>query len=170
MSNPNWPRWVKSSIYQHFNALTRTDTALTKLKTDGVIGKVPMQFEGEELDRTNRTGLDKVSNIELKINGPKERALPNGEYRLDVDIHQVIQAVINELYDYERIKGLAQAMHGDFLLYKLGDGAEDDGTSFACLQLLQDQPLDIRDYGRINQDTRILHGTITGRYRAYVTE
>lgn len=174
MINPNWARWVKASVYQHFASLNRTDPLALKIKTNGVVGMIPIHFEGDARNRDNREGQDTASYLEVKIDGPSIRELTDGEFRLEVMIHQVILAVedLDDIYLYDRIKGLAMAMHEDFLLYRLGEGADDDGLAFGCLKFRQDSkcPLETHDYGRVDQGTRMYQGTITGCYRADITE
>ena len=83
--NPNWPRWIKASIAQHFKNAIGTNLFV--------------HLEGED-----RRTKDKHAYCEVRLDGPKSNELSKGYWEIDITIDVLVDTYKSEddLYLHER--------------------------------------------------------------------
>jgi len=153
--NKNWPRWVFASISKHF---------------DGKRQGLPLFIEGQHRDTRSLKDF-----IELRMDGPQFTEISRKYWRLYFEINILVQSTIDD-NNYHRIHqnvGIVAAAFSDIVLFKYGDGPDDDQELWACAHLMQDtrkrQHLDIFHFGQIDKQCKLLQATVEGHYETFVT-
>ena len=124
-ANPNWSRWIFSSLADY----------LKRIATDN---KIPVLVEGVD-DRTDAI-LKKPEHVEIAITGPFSRNPTRGYYILRVGVRVLIHSQMSKdsRYGPQRIAGLYQeALDGYISIYRKGNDISDDKTLLGCLSLLK---------------------------------
>lgn len=151
--NRHWPRWIKSSINVHFNAVAAA-------------GNLPIYIEG-----ATRSTHDEVAFAELRLTGPRVTEQNKGYWCLEIDIDILIdqKMVKDDIYAYDRNIGTMLAgFTTDIAVFKLGNGADDDPSEqLGCLSLLPSatESIIVTNFGAPNKDIKMLQATIEASYR-----
>jgi len=151
----NLARWIFQSIVVHFSS---TASGLS----------LPYFIEGiDEMD----DDVMRANHVELRITGPTIKEVSNGYFTID--------AVINFLFTKQMEASDADAYNliqwtGEFStvmldpvpIYKLGTGADDDGTLIGCLEVKKGKNEAVRvwHFGRLDKDTRVLQSVCDALY------
>jgi len=137
--NSKWPRWVKASIYKHF---------------DTNKGSLDLFVEGQE-----RPDIQEWA--ELRLNGPIFEEASKDVWSIVVDINVLIGTnLAKDIYLQDKAIGIVSSIFVTNLpVYEYGDS----GNQFGCL-ILVDHIKTIQ-YGQINPDTKLLYATVEGQYR-----
>lgn len=154
MINVNWARWIHASINKQFN--------------DNCHSTVKLYIEGTE--RNTRA----IKNfLELRIDGPKIDEISRNYYRLYVEINILAQALLDvDIYQLQRLVGLAQSLFVDIPVYKYGTGTEDTEALLGCLQRITSvrgsEFIDATNFGQIAPDNKINQATIETHYEMFL--
>jgi len=150
--NENWSRWIRASIFKHFDD-----------KRKGV----HVFVEGSE-----RTTSGKDQWAEIRFDGPFARENSKDCWELTIEINVLIESILNKdnLYVIEKPIGImCAAFERNIIVYRYGDGPDDDQSILGCLQLLVNDPegdgIMVSRFGQIEPDTNLEAATIEGHYR-----
>ena len=153
--NKNWPRWLFASVSKHFSD-----------RRSGLI----MYIEGQHRDTRSLKDF-----IELRMDGPQFTEISHNYWKVYVEINMLVQSAMDN-NNYHRIHtnvGIVAAAFSDIVLYKYGNGPDDDQSQWGCLSLIQDsdkrQRLDIFHFGQIDRQTKLLQATVEGHYDTHIT-
>lgn len=155
--DPNWARWIRASINDHF---------VNSDRTDPVLGLIPMFFEGQ-VRSNERSG----SEMELRLHGPHIHEVSKNYYKVIVEPSVILQTPENEsdMYAFDRVIGLAAAMFDRCIaVFKYGPDPGDDDSYVFGLQR-EDSPETLTPYGKVNASTRIHEGSVSATYVGYIT-
>lgn len=153
--NESWPRWLKASIYKHFD--TRK-------------GSYHLSFEG--LNPRGTTELP--SWAELRVDGPYCQELSKDYWNLYVEINVLISAQKNpdNLYAWDTMLGkFLSAFESSINVYKKGSGVVDDDSLVGCLAMLVGtrQQLQVSQFGQIEPDSNLQQAVIEAHYQMNLT-
>lgn len=146
--NDNWPRWIFASVSKHF------ETVLSSFK---------MFIEGEERDQWEESDF-----IELRIDGPYFREIQSG-WKAKIEINILLQVVMtNDVHLIYRNAGLIASAFTPIVVYKYGNGVDDDDSQIGCLKLVQNiranELLVISHFGKIKPDLPLLQASVEGHF------
>lgn len=146
--NDNWPRWIFASVSKHF------ETALSSFK---------MFIEGEERDKWEKSDF-----IELRVDGPYFREIQSS-WIAKIEINILLQVVmVNDVHLIHRNTGLIASAFTPIVVYKYGDGVDDDDSQIGCLKLVQNiranELLVISHFGKIKPDLPLLQASVEGHF------
>ena len=149
----HWPRWINASINQHF---------------DSNITGVKLFIEGQHRD----TRTDEEF-FELRVNGPYLTEVSKDYWFVEVMVNTLVQATMNnDLYRIQRLTGTLVPVYISIPMFRLGDGAEDDGLQFGCLKLVQDvgnrRRIKVDYFGQIRPETKLQQATVDADYYMYL--
>lgn len=155
--NVNLPRWMFTSLSEHFRTVTGTIPALTYY-VEGV-------DEPEAGDFQNDTAI-------FKMNGPiAHQGSSNDEWysiEIMVLLTDIIQLTGDNAYSIYEWAGIFQgSMLNDVIqIFRYGTGVEDDDTLVGCLQPDPSVNNNVRvvSYGQVDKDLRIKQVSINGRF------
>jgi len=143
MKDPNWARWLYTSVVKHF-----TQAAIK--------ANIPIY-----LDRDDNRDTDWA---ELRFGGPYIRQPSRNVYFGEVNVDIMITAFIKtDQYVMQRYTGLFQAYFYPICCYRYGDGDADDGTYFATLKLT-DGNINVRNFGLILPENKFIRSTVESDY------
>ncbi len=155
MSREHLPRWTHASIKEYF-----------KRNHSGS----PIYFEGED-DRKS----DESFWMEVRIDGPS--LIPLGtrnEYMGVVEINIMISCKKDEKYvhRFQDVIGLALKLLSAkcISIKKIGNSALsiDDGTNFSFLQLLDDEPMPVNNFGQVDTTLRLQQASVEAHYKMQI--
>ena len=153
-ANKNWPRWVFTSIADHFKIVAAAET-------------IPFLIEGIE-DRTSGK-IRLIDHAELRINGPSSKELSRNDYVLTFNVNIILQSYMDEHNAYTIVQnaGVFYAAMGPIDVYKHGNGPDDDGSFLGCLVLREElaEPRFVQHFGQIKEDTRLRESMVGGKYK-----
>ena len=147
----NWPRWIISSIIEHF-----------RLRRQGL----PFFVEG-----THRDDIKDADGIELRIDGPNITEENKNYFYLDCEINILISSIINDInfYRIHEDVGIVSAAFTDIQVFKYGEGIDDDQSLLGCMKLKQSSgdkdKIQVNHFGQISPEIKLLQATIEGHYR-----
>jgi len=150
--DPNWSRWIKASIAQHFSDAF----APSGLK---------MYLEGTPRD----TDLTKDF-VEVRLNGPTWRAGSQNEWICDpITINVFVQSKEDQedAYRLDKNIGLVSAAFTTTIpILKLGTGVGDDQSVITCLNLNSQgkDTLRVIQFGQVTPSTQLLRAAVEGDY------
>lgn len=142
MINPDWDRWIRSSVNVYLDAEIRTALGEMKILPEGA----------PEQDRAGAQDW-----IEIRMDGPKYQPLGNSEWRVTVEINLLINSLINEgnIYRHRDIAGeIAAILSGTIPVKKYGN---DNTISLGCLRI---EDIYTHYYDRAGKDTPLKQATI----------
>lgn len=138
MLNKNWTRWIRASIYKHFNTYREN---------------LILFFEPQE--RISR------EYVEVRANGPIYIQLNRKEYDVLIDVSTIITTIVSkDMYNIFKRQGIVESIMGKPInVLKYGDG---DG-SLGCLKL--NGRLVSNYFGKIAHDVTLEQATVEGQYQ-----
>jgi len=145
-ANPNWSRWIYSSLAGHLH-----DAA----------GAIPALVEGVE-DRTDAF-MQAPERAEIRVNGPIANELSHDYWRLDVFANVVVTVQFGNPYRIQEIAGLFQAEMDEPVEVKQFGG---DESHVGCLS---PGKITITHFGQVDPTNRILQATVDCSYHIYLT-
>lgn len=152
MSRRHLPRWVHASIKDY-------------IKKNYAGG--PIQFEGED-DRNSEVPFW----TEVRIDGPSLVTLgTRGEYLGVVEVNLLITCKKDEKYVHlfqDKIGAGLEILKARCIpIRKIGsaDTSIDDGTNFTFLQLLDDEPMPVNNFGQIDKTLRQQQASLEAHYK-----
>lgn len=154
MQNPNWIRWIKSSINLHFDAL---------------ISGIPLFIEGENRD----DGLK--SSAELRMDGPDFSEISKGYWQFDIMIDVLIKSHFSDKDAYIRERNIGYVLAAfttDISIFRYGDSADDDRTALlGCFKLCpsEGEPIRVLHFGQVTNDIRLTQTSVQAAYRMNLT-
>lgn len=145
----NLPRWILASASKYFS-----DVAIAN--------NLHYFVEG-----TTRETEEYQKSIEFRMDGPDFTRLSKDYYRIDVNINILwsYNQDDEDFHETERIKGILIDAMTDLCVYKYGDGPNDDNSLIGTLQLKQ--AVKANNFGLIQQNTRLIQGTVEGSYSMF---
>ncbi len=156
-ADPNWPRWITTSIYKYFYG---------KLH-----GDVSVYLEGQ-----NRQTEGQKSYVEIRYNGPTVDRLTPRTFKLYVSINILvvyIKATEDNLYSFDNIIGLVTtAFPNAFQVMRYGDGTQDDQLEVGCLKQKPEpgkDMIEVMRYGQADPNIRMVEATIEASYEMLLT-
>ena len=155
--NANLPRWLLSSMADHFSTIAATQTGLN--------------YYVEAVDEPEVRDFQTDSAL-FKLTGPVVHQGSGGVewYSLEMIIllTDIIQLRNDNAYSIQNWAGAFQAsMINDALsIYRRGDGVEDDDSLIGCLEPDPSVRNNVRvvSYGQVDKDLRIKQCSINGRF------
>lgn len=147
--NPNWPRWIYSSLVKHFND-RRKD--------------VPFYVEGQSRSES-------VANYaELRVDGPYFNEVSHALWDIDILVAILIQTIRDDddLYKIQRYSGIfLSSFTTDIPIFRFGDQEGDDAKHLMCLSLSPERNERIRvtTYGQVQIATNIAQASIEAKYQ-----
>ncbi len=150
--NPNWVRWIRASVNQHFHTIVQPSGLM-------------LLFEG-----TDRRTEDQRDASELRLDGPKINEISKGYWRFDIVIDVLIKSALSDqnIYTIERDQGnVLAAFTTSISVFKYGDGIDDDQTYLGCLVLCPDygEAIIVTNFGQVQNEVRVRQSTVEATYR-----
>lgn len=155
--NENWPRWIFSSVTQHF---------------DVNLGDYDIFYEGQKRNAENyQTDL-----IEVRMDGPIFNQLGPTEWLAKIEVNLLAQSAIDD-HDFHKIHKMVGVAATGFAVgisvLKYGDSIADDESLIGCLDLIQDsrsrEYLVVSHFGQLDPDKQIMQATVEGHYEIQLT-
>lgn len=150
----NTPRWIFASVSKHFDAHKQT----LKLYIEGM----------------HRGTRDDKDFIELRVDGPYFTELSKGYWRIYSEINVLVQSAMDDT-DFHRIWkdiGIVSAAFINLIVYKYGDGPDDDDSQLGCMKLISSargkERLQVSYFGKIAPSVEIHQATVEGHYEMYL--
>ncbi len=155
--NENWPRWIFSSVTQHF---------------DANLGDYDIFYEGQKRNAEQYTS----DLIEVRMDGPLFMQLSPTEYHAKIEINLLVQSAIDD-HDFHKIHKMVGVGAAGFAVgisvFKYGDSAVDDESLIGCLDLIQDRQnreyLVVSHFGQLDPDKQVMQATVEGHYEIQLT-
>lgn len=151
MIDKNWTRWIFASVVKHF--------------TDRRQG-LTLFVEGQRRDTPQATTL-----VELRFDGPHYVEMTRDHWHIQVEINVLIQTAMDNASYHTHFAncGIVQVAFTDIMVYRYGNGPDDDDTLLGCLRLLQDlrdrDRVETNQLGQIDKDIPLIHATLEGHYK-----
>lgn len=162
MANPNWARWVTSSIAVFF----------ADVIDDGT--QIPFIVEG--VDERSTSFMEAPAKAEIRINGPFTKQYSGNITRMYVDINVLVTVHMGgeatNSYTLEEHLGMFhEAMDGNIPIFRFGSGVEDDDTLLECLspRPQKDDSIRVLHFGQLEQSVHLRQGMVDARYVAWIT-
>jgi hypothetical protein len=157
MANPNWARWIHSSV-------------AVFLKDVADDASLPILIEG--IDERSDTFMEATDRVEVRVNGPSTSEISAGFYKIFVDVNCLffsrMDGTAKNAYELERFLGIFhEAMDGNIPIFKFGNGPDDDPLVLVgCLSPRDGRNDAIRviHFGQIDAVNRIREGMVDARY------
>jgi hypothetical protein len=154
MLNPNWSRWIMSSVADYFKSVT--DILILPLLTEGVDEREPEKIH--------------YNHAELRINGPFIIEPSHNYYILNVDINILLTEIMGtkQAYDITTWCGAIQtAMEGPINVFRYGSEEGDDQAWIGCLVPRQGRNDSNRviHFGQISRVDRVRQSEVDGRLK-----
>lgn len=156
--NVNLPRWVFSSMSEHFRTIA---PAGVRYFVEGIDEEEAADFQGDSML--------------FRMDGPIAFQSSGGEEWYKVEIQVLLTDIIALTNDnaYE-IYSWAGVVQGDMLnsslpIYRYGSGVEDDDSLIGCLEPDTSVTNNIRvaSYGMIDKDYRVKQVSVNGKFVLY---
>ena len=152
--NENWPRWIFASVSKHFN--DNTDT-------------LDIIYEGQK----KSAEFEETDLIEFRMDGPFFFNISKGLWSAKIEVNILIQSAIDnaDFHKIYRYVGIVSAAFTPIVIYKYGDGVDDDDSQIGCFNLIQDtrEVLTINHFGQIDPAKQLLQATVEGHYNVQLT-
>lgn len=155
--NPNWPRWIKSSIIEHF-----------QVNVADVLG-LPFLAEGVHVRDT--AFMESEDRAEIRIWGPTTQENSANCWKLEVEINIHITSTIGgntkDVYTLERNAGkFLEYANTSINIYRFGTGGDDDDTLLGCLspRTRKNDSVKYIPFGQINPTDTLLQAQVDGKY------
>jgi hypothetical protein len=166
--NKHWPRWIVSSVAQHFAArddivLISNENDITRTLADG---NLPLFVEGQ-----NRRSREIERLLELRIDGPSFVQQTKDKWQGIVIVNALIQIgqPTSDLWTLQRAQGIVATAFTDILIYKYGPDTVDTGDLLGCLKLIQNDLkgdlIEINNFGPMTNDAELQQSAIEGKYK-----
>jgi hypothetical protein len=147
--DPNIPRWIKASVYQHITDLSNN--------------AYPIYLNSYQGDSTW---------AELRMDGPIIENYEFASFRFDVTFNILATCFCGtDEYAIDRMVGiLGTTLDNDICLYKYGTGPDDDQSMFGRLQQYpsKDRKVDIVNFGLITPDSKFKRSSIEASYTLWL--
>jgi len=147
--NPNWSRWIKSSVVKHFQ---------------DYVGGVQLLIEGQP-----KVKLAQNERFELRMEGPYISEESHNFFFLYIEINILISCIIDkDLYRIDTLAGMAASGFMNVDVYREGNGADDTGTLLGCLHLMQhsgsSEKVTQKNYGQQEHDVPMQQSSVEGHF------
>jgi hypothetical protein len=153
MIDPNWTRWVLSSLYDHF-------------RKQLVIANCSLFIDNEI-----RQDVTSPNRLELRSLGPTYQGLTATETKVTIKVNICVRTQWNDGNPLEHLSrlGIVQSKFVECLsIYKYGPTpAIDDKSLLTALSLAQGKLL-TTNFGRIDAVSPIVMTTVEGDYEGYL--
>lgn len=162
MANPNWTRWIHSSIAVYLKSVA---TSLS----------LPTLIEG--IDDRSEAFMSAPNRLEVRVNGPFTQEISHGYHRVYVDVNVVLKCHLGgelvNAFTFDQLLGeLHEAMDGPIpvLAFSLVPAENDDPEHVACLvpRSGKNDAIRVIHFGQIDRTDRIREGMVDARYTAYI--
>lgn len=153
--NLNLPRWIFSSMAEHFRTLAPS----------GVEYYVEGVDEEEALNFQNNSML-------FRMDGPIAFQSTSGEewYKIEIQIllTDIVATTNDNAYDIYTWAGIVQGdmLNNSLPVYRYGNGGEDDDSLIGCLEPDTSVRNNVRvaSYGQIDRDSRVKQVSVNGKF------
>ena len=155
--DPNWARWIKSSVNLWFK------NGIAAVSPDSYL-----YYEGQDRDTSKLQDW-----AELRLMGPWMREQSQNYWQFEVRLNLFIANALDatDLYKQERLQGLYLPIFGNTIpVFRLGTGEFDDQSLMECLQLSPKDQIQVYDFGIVNTTdhvTRLQQSAIQAKYCMY---
>lgn len=159
-ANPNWARWMFSSIAY-------------VMKTLATSNSIPVIVEGmdEETDEFTQA----TDRLEIRISGPYTRSLSGGEYHIFMDVNVLFTSRFDgagkNRHTILKNVGLYQeAMDQVINVYRYGSEVGDDDSFLGCLtpRKGKNDTVRVMHFGKIDPTDKIRQSMVDTRYEMYL--
>ena len=156
IGNPNWDRWIFSSMSGDFK---------TEFENDNQIF-----IEGTHHELPNDTEL-----LEFRMDGPQRRQAHRGQFILYVEINILVRSFMDDddFHKMRRLVGeVATWLGQDRCIYRYGDGTDDDESLLGTLTLKNRKPYEnvrVNHFGQIDPAFRIEQATVEASFELHIS-
>jgi len=160
-ANPNWPRWIFSSLAVHF-----------KNVADGL--NLPILVEGIDEREPEKMLVDRC---ELRVNGPYIREISSKYWRLWININILMTDYMegqgeNTFKLFNWGGAFLEAMELPIPIYRFGPdtGGVDDQSLLGCLTEMRgkNESIKLIHFGQIGRTERIRQAAVDGKFEMYL--
>ncbi len=154
----NLPRWIKMSVIDYFVNLIQVQNQLhVFIETT------------EHVDENGNYVTQLPAWTEARVNGPITTPITISSFKHEVTINFIISTKLDKtnVYDHDKNVGIVYSGFATTIaIFKLGDGAGDDGSAIGCLQLEADrkQAVMVSHFGQLDTDVKLTQSTVEGHY------
>jgi hypothetical protein len=154
--NENWPRWIFASVSKHFSLN---------------VGDLPIFYEGHK----RSAEFLESDLIEFRMDGPYFLLVSRGLWTATIEVNILLQTSIddNDFHKIHRNVGIVAKAFTDIIIYRYGEGIDDDDSYLSCLGLMQSdrkrELLSINHFGQIDPSKQLMQATVEGHYKAELT-
>lgn len=149
MINPNWDRWIMSSMIKNFmDQLTPTYKFL---------------IEGQKIDPTVISG----DYVQFRLNGPSIHESAKNVFHLSVEVDiLVVSQMTDDFMKPRRITGdVHAAFSTNVCITKMGNGPYDDQTYLGTMILDETKkPILTTHFGQINPTQSVIFTSVSAEY------
>ncbi|MHC4371443.1 MAG: hypothetical protein ACYSW8_27835 [Planctomycetota bacterium] len=154
--NVNLPRWVFSSLAEHFRVLAAT---------------VPIRFFVEGVDEEEALDFQQDSML-FRMDGPIAYQSSGGEewYKIEIQVllTDLVATTLDNAYDIYSWAGIVQGdmLNSSIPIYRYGSGVEDDDSLIGCLEpdTSVENNVRVASYGMIDKDWRVKQVSVNGKF------
>ncbi len=160
-ANPNWARWIFASIAKNLNTVA----------DDNGIEAIVEGVDDETDGFTQAT-----DHVEIRISGPFTKEM-SGEYRIQMDVNVILTSRFDAKQKNRHLlltnAGLFHAaMDGAILIYKYGDGVEDDDSYLGCLvpRSGKNDTIRVIHFGKVDPTDKVKQSVVDARYEMFLAK
>jgi len=144
------PRWVKASVSTHFKkGLDAQDVYM-------------------HMERAGRITAGLTHWVEFRMDGPYTTKVSSGLWSHFFEVNTMIMDKLDEknMYRIEDLKGLCLSLFVEIPIFRLGEGAFDDGSYIGCLKPYfgKRDKIKVSDFGTVEDDLHIGMAQVEGHY------
>ena len=160
--NKNWARWIFASVTDHF---------VTNLSSVGGVDEKNIFVEGQprNIDRDEQF-------YEIRVDGPVLTEVSHGCFRVDAEVNVLVQTTLDDrnYHAHHTAIGLVTQAFTDIVIYRYGNGLDDDDTVLGCFILQQDarrrQSVKVNQLGQLDPNTKLEQASIEAVYKMIIAE
>jgi hypothetical protein len=159
-ANPNWARWIFASIAKHLDAVA-------------VANSIPVVVEG--VDDETDAFTEATDRVEIRISGPFTTQM-SSEYRIRMDVNVILTSRFDgQAKNRHAILTNAglfhEAMDQAILIYKFGNGVDDDGSYLGCLvpRSGKNDTVRVLHFGKVDPTDKVKQSAVDARYEMFLT-
>ena len=159
-ANPNWARWIFSSIAKNMLAVATTNS-------------IPAIVEG--IDDETDAFTEETDRVEIRITGPYIRKL-SGEYQIFMDVNVILTSRFDGQQKNRHAiltnAGLFQeAMDQAIQIYKFGNSVGDDSSHLGCLvpRSGKNDTVRVIHFGKVDPTEKVKQSMVDARYEMFLS-
>lgn len=152
-ANANWPRWIFASLTTWFESQR---------------AGVKLFIEGDDHDTA-----DLADYFEFRMNGPHmwEKSKDFWEFQVTINILVVHKMDAVSIHTFHaNIGKMVAAFVNGIIMYRFGEGNEDDQQPFGCMQLMTSKAdaVQVDHLGQVKSEIKEMQAMVQGTYCMYL--